>query len=55
MALIMVCPVLTKAEKNFPKPTNLKYVNDYARVIDDATKEYIVSVGNELEQKQERK
>ncbi|EKN40619.1 hypothetical protein CFSAN001627_18398, partial [Clostridium botulinum CFSAN001627] len=36
MALIMVCPVLTKAEKNFPKPTSLKYVNDYARVIDDA-------------------
>lgn len=51
MALIMVCPVLTKAEKNFPKPTSLKYVNDYVGVIDDATKEYIVSVGNELEQK----
>lgn len=46
---------INKGRKNFPKPTNLKYVNDYARVIDDATKEYIVSVGNELEQKQERK
>ncbi|MCS4464993.1 hypothetical protein JTT01_16825 [Clostridium botulinum] len=55
ITLIISSPILTKAEKNFPKPTSLKYVNDYSRVIDDATKEYIVSVGNELEQKQEHK
>ncbi len=51
ITLIISSPVLVKAEKNFPKPTNLKYVNDYVGVIDDETKEYIVSVGNELEKK----
>ncbi|MBE6057828.1 TPM domain-containing protein, partial [Clostridium sp.] len=51
ITLIIASPILAKAEKNFPKPTNLKYVNDYVGVIDDETKEYIVSVGNELEKK----
>ncbi|NFH49363.1 TPM domain-containing protein, partial [Clostridium sporogenes] len=51
ITLIIASPILAKAEKNFPKPTNLKYVNDYVGVIDDETKEYMVSVGNELEKK----
>lgn len=40
-----------KAETTYPKPTSLKYVNDYAGILDSDTKEYIVSVGKELEDK----
>ena len=40
-----------KGEVKFPAPTNLKYINDYAGVLDMDTKEYLVSVGNELENK----
>ncbi|MGE5627878.1 MAG: TPM domain-containing protein [Solirubrobacterales bacterium] len=37
---------------NYPKPTELKYVNDYTgNTIDESTKEYIISVGKELEDK----
>jgi uncharacterized protein len=39
------------AEPNIPNPTNLKYVNDYANILDNNTKESIVSVGKELEDK----
>ncbi|AYF54651.1 beta-propeller domain-containing protein, methanol dehydrogenase [Clostridium novyi] len=39
------------AEIKFPVATNLKYVNDYAGILDSNTKEYLVSVGNELETK----
>jgi uncharacterized protein len=39
------------AASNFPEPTNLKYVNDYTNTLDSSTKEYIVSVGKELEDK----
>jgi len=35
----------------YPQPTSLKYVNDYTSTIDQATVEYIVSVGKELEDK----
>jgi uncharacterized protein len=40
-----------KGEVKFPAPTNLKYINDYADVLDMDTKEYLVSVGSELENK----
>lgn len=36
---------------NFPSPTELKYVNDYAGVLDDENKNYLISVGKELEDK----
>lgn len=39
------------AETQYPKPTDLKYINDYTSTIDDATRKYIVSVGKELEDK----
>lgn len=39
------------AATTYPKPTDLKYINDYTDVIDSNTKEYIVSVGKELEDK----
>ena len=42
---------LVNAETKFPKPTGLKYVNDYANVIDNDSTQYIVSVGKELEDK----
>jgi len=36
----------------YPKPTELKYINNYtSTTIDDPTKNYIVSVGKELEDK----
>lgn len=39
------------AQGEFPAPTNLKYVNDYSGILSEDTKEYIVSVGYELERK----
>jgi uncharacterized protein len=39
------------AETKYPTPTDLKYINDYTSTLDTATKEYIVSVGKELEDK----
>ena len=36
---------------DIPKPTSLKYVNDYAGVIDNDTSNYLVSVGKEVEDK----
>ena len=42
---------LVNAEAKFPRPTELKYVNDYAKVIDSDSAQYILSVGKELEDK----
>lgn len=42
---------LVYAEPKFPKATELKYVNDYANVIDNDSAQYILSVGKELEDK----
>ncbi|MGH4126219.1 MAG: TPM domain-containing protein [Clostridium sp.] len=42
---------LVNAEIKFPRPTQLKYVNDYAKVIDSDSMQYILSVGKELEDK----
>jgi len=42
---------LVNAETKFPKPTELKYANDYAKVIDSDSLQYILSVGEELEKK----
>ena len=42
---------LASAESKFPKATELKYVNDYAGVIDSDSAQYILSVGKELEDK----
>lgn len=53
--LILMCSFLLPCKsvnaEAFPTPTNLKYVNDYAGILDNNTKEYIVSVGKELEDK----
>ena len=49
--ILIVSAFPVKAEMDIPKPTNLKYVNDYANVLSPETKEYIVSVGKELEDK----
>ena len=40
-----------KADANIPKPTALKYVNDYSGILDQNTKDYFVAVGKELEDK----
>jgi uncharacterized protein len=42
---------LANAAPKFPKATELKYVNDYANVIDNDSAQYILSVGKELEDK----
>ncbi|MBU3188665.1 TPM domain-containing protein [Clostridium bowmanii] len=39
------------AEPKFPVATELKYVNDYVKVIDNESAQYILSVGKELENK----
>jgi uncharacterized protein len=47
--LLSFTPV--NAAAYYPTPTDLKYVNDYTSTLDNSTKEYIVSVGKELEDK----
>lgn len=42
---------ITFADSNFPNPTNYKYINDYVGLMDESTKENIVSIGKELEDK----
>lgn len=42
---------LVNAEVIYPKVTELKYVNDYAKVMDNDSVQYILSVGKELEDK----
>lgn len=42
---------LVSAVPQFPKPTDLKYVNDYVNVVDNDSAQYIFSVGKELEEK----
>ncbi|MCY6959390.1 TPM domain-containing protein [Clostridium brassicae] len=54
LVLIFVCLVPfqeVKAQSKFPQPTNFKYVNDYVGILDDISKQYIISVGKELEDK----
>ncbi len=47
----IVATNLVNAEPKFPKATQLKYINDYANIIDSNSAEYIFSVGRELEEK----
>lgn len=42
---------ITFADSIYPDPTNYKYINDYVGLMDEATKENIVSIGKELEDK----
>lgn len=42
---------LANAEIKYPSPTQLKYVNDFPKVIDSDSAQYILSVGVELEAK----
>jgi uncharacterized protein len=52
LTLILFQPFnFVNAETKFPEPTALKYINDYTSTLDTASKEYIVSVGKELEYK----
>ncbi|HEY8804503.1 MAG TPA: TPM domain-containing protein, partial [Clostridium sp.] len=49
--LLLLSFTLVNAESRYPKPTDLKYINDYTSTLDSSTKEYIISVGKELEDK----
>ena len=56
LLLLIVINIFSVTQVNaatvYPKPTELKYVNDYtSTTLDEATKNYIVSVGKELEDK----
>lgn len=51
-AFIALSFTSTAIAAEYPKPTELKYVNDYTSgTLDQSTKEYIISVGKELEDK----
>ena len=51
--LMLILPItcLVKGQSSIPEITNLKYVNDYVGVIDDESKNIILSLGKELESK----
>lgn len=49
--ILMAVPSKIVTAETYPTPTSLKYINDYVGVVDGATKEYLVSVGKELEDK----
>lgn len=55
ISTFILSPILAmnsvNAQPKFPKATELKYVNDYAKVIDNNSAQYILSVGKELEAK----
>jgi len=55
ISILMLSQIVTmnlvNATVDFPKVTELKYVNDYANVMDNDSKQYILSVGKELEDK----
>jgi len=55
ISILMLSQIVTmnlvNAAVDFPKVTDLKYVNDYANVMDNDSKQYILSVGKELEDK----
>ncbi|WP_373897703.1 YgcG family protein [Haloimpatiens sp. FM7315] len=55
IVMLCFCFFMTRqyamAKGQYPNPTELKYVNDYADMIDENTKENLVSTGKELEDK----
>lgn len=54
LSLILVISLLTNitfADSIFPEVTTNKYINDYINLVDDKTKENIISIGKELEDK----
>jgi uncharacterized protein len=42
---------MVNADVNIPRPSAFKYANDYVGILDQPTRDYIVSVGKELEDK----
>ncbi|WP_368487471.1 YgcG family protein [Clostridium sp. BJN0013] len=51
LIFILTLPYFVKGASNIPVPTKLKYINDYVGIIDEDSKNYIVSLGSELENK----
>lgn len=51
--LFFICSVtlISNAKVTYPKPTNLKYINDYVNLLSNSDKEKIVSIGKDLEDK----
>lgn len=51
LLIFLLNSTMVKAKPEIPKPTNLKYINDYSNTLSQSSKDYIVSVGKELEGK----
>lgn len=51
LVILLACFCKVNGETKLPSPTSLKYVNDYSNVLNDKTKNYIVSLGSEIENK----
>ena len=51
IGLILCFSVYTKAEVNYPKQTQYKYLNDYAKAVDSSSAQAIIAIGKELEEK----
>lgn len=51
LIFILTLPYFVKGASNIPVPTKLKYINDYVGIVDEGSKNYIVSLGSELENK----
>jgi uncharacterized protein len=54
LAIMLICcwnPTIVKAVPEIPPPTSLKYLNDYSNSLRQSTKEFIVSLGKEVEAK----
>ena len=49
--LLLCLGTHVSAAEGYPEPTSFKYINDYSSSIDDDTKEFIISLGKELEDK----
>lgn len=49
LALIVFCISSLSAAPTIPQPTSLKYINDYAGIMNDAPLKQVVSIGKELE------
>ena len=51
LCIIFISIPLVSAKENVAKPTNLKYINDYTNTLSLDAKEYVASLGKELEDK----
>ena len=49
--ILSLNPTTAKGNPKIPPSSSLKYVNDYSNALSKSTKDYIISLGKELENK----